>query len=148
MDRIDIQIDVPAVTPADLALPPAQEGTADIAARVTLARAVQLERNGGLTNAELPQNRLEHVAEPDNDGRKLLVQAAETLGLTARGYHRVLRVARTLADLAGSENVHRLHIAESLSQRRARKGLISGNQAMPKSSFNTRKTPRNPFYNS
>ena len=148
MDRIDIQIDVPAVTPADLALPPAQEGTADIAARVALARAVQLERNGGLTNAELPQNRLEHVAEPDNDGRKLLVQAAETLGLTARGYHRVLRVARTLADLANSENVHRLHIAESLSQRRARKGLISGNQTMPKSSLNKRKTPRNPYYNS
>jgi magnesium chelatase family protein len=105
-----------------------------------------VQRNGGLTNSELPQDRLEHVAEPDAEGRKLLVQAAETLGLTARGYHRVLRVARTLADLAGSENVHRLHIAEALSQRRARKGLISGNQTGHKNGAVTRKIPRNPFY--
>lgn len=125
MDRLDIQIDVPAVTPADLALPPCKEGTAEVAARVARARAIQLERNGGRTNAELTQDLLDHVAEPDNEGRKLLIQAAETLGLTARGYHRVLKVARTLADLAGSENVHRLHIAESLSHRRARKGLIN-----------------------
>ena len=146
MDRIDLQIDVPAVTPADLALPPATEGTAEIAARVAIARDTQVQRNGGLTNSELPQDRLEHVAEPDAEGRKLLVQAAETLGLTARGYHRVLRVARTLADLAGSENVHRLHIAEALSQRRARKGLISGNQTGHKNGAVTRKIPRNPFY--
>ncbi len=123
MDRIDIQIDVPAVTPADLALPPSKETSADIAQRVTQAREIQQARNGGLTNAEMPQNRLEHVAEPSSDGRKLLIQAAETLGLTARGYHRVLRLSRTLADLAGSEDVHRLHIAEALSLRRARKGL-------------------------
>lgn len=125
MDRIDIQIDVPAVTPADLALPPAKEGSGDVRARVSRARDVQLERNGGITNAELTSDRLDHVAEPDRDGQKLLIQAAETLGLTARGYHRVLRVARTLADLSGSERVHRLHIAESLSHRRARRGLSS-----------------------
>lgn len=125
MDRLDIQIDVPAVTPADLALPPSKEGTAEVAARVARARAVQLERNGGRTNAELSQDMLDHVAQPDNEGRKLLIQAAETLGLTARGYHRVLKVARTLADLGGSENIHRLHIAESLSHRRARKGLVN-----------------------
>jgi magnesium chelatase family protein len=123
MDRIDIQIDVPAVTPADLALPPAKEGTAQIAARVAAARELQIERNGGRTNSELTPDILDHVAQPDKDGRDLLVQAAETLGLTARGYHRVLRVARTLADLAGSEHIHRLHIAESLSHRRARKGI-------------------------
>ncbi len=123
MDRLDIQIDVPAVTPADLALPPSKEGTKEVSDRVARARAVQLERNGGVTNAELPQNRLDHVAAPDSDGQKLLVQAAETLGLTARGYHRVIKVARTLADLDGSENVHRIHIAESLSHRRANKGL-------------------------
>lgn len=150
MDRIDIQIDVPAVTPADLALPPAQEGTAEIAARVARARQVQMERNSGLTNAELPQDRLDHVAEPDSDGRKLLIQAAETLGLTARGYHRVLRVARTLADLAGSERIHRLHIAESLAHRRARKGLMDAEQYNPKSkasvSYPARKTHKNPFY--
>ena len=129
MDRIDIQIDVPAVTPADLALPPAKEGSADVARRVLRARDIQLSRNGGLTNAELSQDRLDHVAELDNEGRKLLIQAAETLGLTARGYHRVLKLARTLADLSESENIHRLHIAESLSHRRARKGLSSKNSA-------------------
>ena len=129
MDRIDIQIDVPAVTPADLALPPAKEGSADVALRVLRARDIQLSRNGGLTNAELSQDRLDHVAQPDNEGRKLLIQAAETLGLTARGYHRVLKLARTLADLSESENIHRLHIAESLSHRRARKGLSSKNSA-------------------
>ena len=127
MDRIDIQIDVPAVTPADLALPPSKEGTADVAKRVLRAREIQMARNGRLTNAELPQDRLDHVAQPDNEGRKLLIQAAETLGLTARGYHRVLKLARTLADLSESEHIHRLHIAESLSHRRARKGLVAKN---------------------
>lgn len=124
MDRVDIQIDVPAVTPADLALPPAQEGTADVAQRVARAREIQLTRNGGFTNAELSAGMLDHVAELDRDGEKLLVQAAETLGLTARGYHRVLRLARTLADLAESDRIHRLHIAEALSHRRARKSLV------------------------
>ena len=118
MDRMDIQIDVPAVTPADLVLPPSKEGTAEVAVRVARARELQYERNGGLANAELRAERLDHVAELDKDGQKLLLQAAETLGLTARGYHRVLRVARTLADLVESENIHRIHIAESLSFRR------------------------------
>ena len=118
MDRMDIQIDVPAVTPADLVLPPAKEGTAEVAVRVARARELQYERNGGQANAELRAERLDHVAELDREGQKLLLQAAETLGLTARGYHRVLRVARTLADLVESENIHRIHIAESLSFRR------------------------------
>ena len=125
MDRMDIQIDVPAVTPADLVLPPSKEGTDEVATRVARARALQYDRNGGLANAELRADRLDHVAELDGDGRKLLLQAAETLGLTARGYHRVLRVARTLADLVESENIHRVHIAESLSFRRQRSGQIS-----------------------
>lgn len=143
MDRIDIQIDVPAVTPADLALPPAVEGTAEIAARVATARAIQMKRNDGVTNAALAQHVLETVATPDENGRRLLVQAAETLGLTARGYHRVLRVARTLADLSGSEAVHRLHIAEALSHRRARKGLVQGNPGAQAA-----RTSRNPLYKS
>lgn len=149
MDRIDIQIDVPAVTPADLALPPAKEGTIEIAARVARARDIQMARNGGLTNTEIPQDRLDHVAEPDAEGRKLLIQAAETLGLTARGYHRVLRVARTLADLADSETIHRLHIAESLSHRRARKGLVSEGRAVssrPSFENPTQQGRKNPFY--
>ena len=143
MDRIDIQIDVPAVTPADLALPPAKEGTAEIAARVARARALQMARNKGQTNAALPQNMLEKIAEPDDAGRKLLIQAAESLGLTARGYHRILRVARTLADLSGSDAIHRLHIAEALSHRRARKGLLQGNFG-----GNAAKSAKNPLYKS
>ena len=143
MDRIDIQIDVPAVTPADLALPPAAEGTAEIAARVALARERQMQRNDGVVNAALNQALLETVSEPDADGRKLLIQAAETLGLTARGYHRVLRVARTLADIGGSERVHRLHIAEALSHRRARSGAMSRQPA----AHTATKSTRNPFYN-
>ncbi|MEE9347975.1 MAG: YifB family Mg chelatase-like AAA ATPase [Robiginitomaculum sp.] len=123
MDRLDLQIDVPAVTPADLALPPSKEGTKQVAARVLAAREMQRVRNGHACNSELSSQQLDIVAEPDNEGRALLTQAAQTLGLTARGYHRVLRVSRTLADLAGSERVHRLHIAEALSHRRARKGL-------------------------
>jgi len=101
-----------------------------------------MDRNDGVVNAALRQTVLERVAEPDAEGQKLLIQAAETLGLTARGYHRVLRVARTLADLAGSEQVHRLHIAEALSHRRAKTGA---SQAL--APFNpTTRTPRNPFY--
>lgn len=138
MDRIDIQIDVPAVTPADLALPPSKEGTAEVAARVAQARVVQYERNGGTANSDLTADKLDHVAELDRDGQKLLIQAAETLGLTARGYHRVLRLSRTLADLSASERIHRLHIAEALSHRRARKGLIaqSDSRQMPRKAQN------------
>ena len=128
MDRLDIQIDVPAVTPADLALPPAAEGTAEVAARVAHARSVQTERQGK-PNAHLSAQGIETHCRPSDDARALLVKAAETLGLTARGYHRVLKVARTLADLAGSEALHRLHVAEALSQRRARKGLTTSSGA-------------------
>ena len=139
MDRMDIQIDVPAVTPADLALPPSIEGSKDVASRVHRARDIQLERNGGFTNAELSTDMLDHVAALDNEGQSLLIKAAETLGLTARGYHRVLRLSRTLADLAESERIHRLHIAEALSHRRARKGLSQIHT--PK----TRTTPLSPY---
>lgn len=125
MDRIDLQIDVPAVTPADLALPPAKEGTKDVAARILAARTLSEARNGGCTNAELSTQQLDHVAEPDNQGKALLQQAAETLGLTARGYHRTLKVARTLADLDNCEQIKRLHIAEALSHRRTSKDLNS-----------------------
>lgn len=120
LDRLDLQIDVPAVTPADLALPPSKEGSKEVAARVLRAREIADARNGGCANAQLSSEQLDYVAALDRDGQALIQNAAEALGLTARGYHRVLRVARTLADLGGSENVRRIHIAEALSHRRGR----------------------------
>jgi magnesium chelatase family protein len=123
MDRIDLRIEVPAVTAADLILPPPAEGSAEVAARVAAARGIQLKRyiDAGLanvrTNAEAPAALLEEIAKPDAQGQKLLRDAAETMRLSARGYHRVLRVARTLADLDGTEKIGRLHLAEALSYR-------------------------------
>jgi magnesium chelatase family protein len=123
MDRIDLRIEVPAVTASDLILPPPSEGSAEVAARVAAARDIQTARYAaaGLphirTNAEAPASVLEDIAQPDAQGLKLLRDAAESMHLSARGYHRVLRVARTLADLDGADKVGRLHLAEALSYR-------------------------------
>jgi len=125
LDRIDLHIDVLAVSAADLTLPPPAETTAEIARRVAAARARQRTRYETLpadrrirTNAEVDGELLDEVAAPDPAGRTLLQRAAERLMLSARGYHRVLRVARTLADLEGAATVARHHIAEALSYRR------------------------------
>src|SRR5476649_1872260 len=123
MDRIDLRIEVPAVSASDLILPPPSEGSAEVAARVAAARDIQLARYAAArlpkirTNAEAPAALLEEIAQPDAQGTKLLRDAAETMRLSARGYHRVLRVARTLADLDGTEKIGRLHLAEALSYR-------------------------------
>src|SRR5882672_9123052 len=125
LDRIDLYIDVPAVASADLALPPPAEASAAIARRVAAARTRQSRRYAGLppeqrirTNADADGALLDEVATPEPAGLALLQRAAERLRLSARGYHRVLRVARTLADLEGAETVGRRHVAEALSYRR------------------------------
>jgi magnesium chelatase family protein len=121
LDRIDLHVEVNAVTAADLILPPPAEGSMQVAARVADARALQTTRYAGTglrTNAEVDGDRLEDVAGPDEAGRTLLAQAAAAMRLSARGYTRVLRVSRTIADLAGSEQVTRIHVAEALSYRR------------------------------
>ncbi|MBB3983350.1 magnesium chelatase family protein [Sphingobium fontiphilum] len=121
LDRIDLHVEVNAVSAADLVLPPPTEGSAEVAARVASARAVQTARYAGTatrTNAEVDGERLESVAGPDAAGRDLLAQAAVAMKLSARGYTRILRVARTIADLAGAEQVARIHVAEALSYRR------------------------------
>ena len=112
-------MEVPPVTAADLALPPAAEGTAEAAARVARARDVQLQRGPGALNSRLEGGDLDAVAAPDASGQALLTRAAEAAGLTARGWTRTLRLARTIADLDGSDGVRRLHIAEALIYRRS-----------------------------
>jgi len=123
IDRIDLHIEVSAVTAADLILPPPTEGSREVAERVARAREKQAQRYAAIGLSQVRSNAaahgplLEDVARPDAAGLALLRDAADAMRLSARGYHRVLRVARTLADLDGADKVTRVHLAEALSYR-------------------------------
>ena len=124
VDRIDLQIEVPPVTATDLSLPPPREGSAEAAARVAAARALQAERAASagegapILNAQAEGDFLEKAAAMDDPARALLAKAAEASRLTARGWTRTIRLARTIADLEGSDAVRRIHVAEALIYRR------------------------------
>jgi len=130
LDRIDLYYDTPPVTAVDLALPPPSEGSEEVRARVARARDIQTERLGHMAsdtirsvNADTPLSELEKSAAPDEAGAALLADAASRLQLTARGYSRVFKVARTIADLEGCDGVRRLHVAEALSYRHRPPGM-------------------------
>ena len=121
MDRFDLRIDVPPVAFTDLDLPPSGDSSATVAARVAQVRDLQHARyephDTVHHNADLEGAALEEHAGPCSEGKDLLLRAADRFGLSARGYHRVLRVARTIADLAGETQIQRPHVAEALSFR-------------------------------
>ncbi len=124
LDRIDIHIEVPAVTPWEIGGAPKGETSAQIRERVIRARQIQAERfrrfgHPELTvNAQLKGDLLEQAAALDGDARNLLIDFAGKARISARAYHRILRLARTIADLQNAEKVLKLHIAEALSLRR------------------------------
>lgn len=141
-DRIDLTVETPPVTAADMALPPPAEGTAEAAARVLAARQMATERVTRLglpadqaLNARASGETLDRIATPDEAGRDLLMRAGEAGGLTARGWTRTLRLARTIADLEGAETVLRRHIAEALIYRRATQAAETVNNSMQKGAF-------------
>jgi len=134
LDRIDLRVEVPAVAASDLIHPVSGESSKTIAERVDDARAIQFERysrlakegeNMPLINAQVSNSIIEKVAAPDAAGQRLLEEAANSLKFSARGFHRVLKVARTLADLDGSQSVARSHLAEAISYRMAGERLVT-----------------------
>jgi magnesium chelatase family protein len=124
LDRIDLTLEVPALDTLDMLSREPGEPSAAIAARVAAARDIQKARFEALgvrfrTNADVTGELLQHFAPARDDGRQLLEQATESFRLSMRGYTRTLRVARTIADLEGSEGVEKHHIAEAVSYRQA-----------------------------
>jgi len=118
IDRIDLIIDVPAVTQSELTAPAAGEATDVVRERVAQARSRQTARQG-TENARLGPKALDEVAILDDAGHRLMSNAMQKLDLSARAYHRILRVARTIADLAGSVSIAVPHLAEAIQYRRS-----------------------------
>ena len=129
MDRFDLRVDVPPVAFTDLDLPPSEDTSQQIALRVAAARDIQTRRFSDFpdarVNADAEGSMLEKIADLDSDGKALLLRAAERFNLSARGYHRVLRVARTIADLAQEPNVRKSHLAEAISYRLPDANLVT-----------------------
>jgi magnesium chelatase family protein len=121
LDRIDLHIEVPAVPPDELSSPGGGEPSAAMAVRAAAARSKQLERQAK-PNSYMSTREINQHARPDPVGEQLLKQAISRLGLSARGYHRILKVARTIADLAGAESVRAEHVGEAIEYRRMERG--------------------------
>ncbi|MDT3672536.1 MAG: YifB family Mg chelatase-like AAA ATPase [Aromatoleum sp.] len=117
LDRMDLVIEVPLLDHAEMLAQPAGEPSAAVRERVERARTAQRDRQGE-PNSRLAAGRIDTLCAPDNEGRALLSHAMARLNLSARGYHRVLKVARTIADLAGAERVGAPHLAEAIQYRR------------------------------
>lgn len=130
LDRIDLRVEVPAVSATDMIGTPSTEPSAHVSQRVRQAREVQSQRylslgSETLTNAAAQAKLIEQVSEPDPGGLSLLKEAAEAMRFSARAYHRILKVARTIADLDGVETVGRIHLAEAIAYRTAGERLAA-----------------------
>ena len=126
LDRIDIQCEISAITFKELSKAQPGEPSANIRERVIAARAIQTRRYEGVAgvhcNAQMTEKMIHEYAEPDAAGLELLRTAMERLSLSARAYSRILKVARTIADLDGSEEVEPRHIAEAIGYRQLDRG--------------------------
>ena len=118
LDRIDLTIEVPVLPAADLTSSQAGESSDSVRQRVIRAREIQYQRQGKI-NAKLLPNELDTLAQIDDEAKQALAQMLEKLSLSARSFHRILRVSRTLADLAGDDGVTRGHVLKAIGFRRA-----------------------------
>lgn len=130
LDRIDLRIDVPAVSAYDMIGYSAGEGSKPVANRVLLARNIQRARfeeigSNCYTNAAAAASVTEVISKPDEAGETLLRDAAESMKFSARAYHRILKVARTIADLDGAERIGRIHLAEAIAYRTSNERLAA-----------------------